>query len=186
MMADSLLLLEAFDTIEIALNQLCLHMHDALRQFPVWVHNGAEGLEANRDKVIYVLKHFQPTPGLSPQETFACVGAVGGTLETLQLVERVNQAKTQFKQQVDQYLKDSLEQDTAIIREMLAHHGYPAMKLKQVYRHIRTIPYHPRRLPLAKAGITRIKSLPSVKQNNCYKKQGRGCILRFNRLSLAY
>lgn len=173
-MAESLVIVEAFEAVEQALNQLCLHVHDELREFPLWIDNGAGALTANRDKVIYALKHFQPTLGLAPQETYACVGAVGGTRETLHLVERVNHAKTQFKQHVDQYLKETGGRDTALIREILAHHGYPAIKLKQVYRQIRTIPYHPRRIAFSQGRHNSHKIITKRQAEQLLQEIGQG------------
>jgi hypothetical protein len=136
----------AFTNIEDALNQLCLHLHDDLAAYPVWVANGRGELVNDRDRIIYAWKHFKPVQGTKPQNTFACPGAVSGTLNTLKLVQIVNEAKDNLRVLVDAYMRHLDIQDTSIVRQLLASHGYPAIKLLQVYRHIKTITYHPRRI----------------------------------------
>lgn len=140
----------AFEKVISALNALCLHVHDELHGFPVWVDKGDLSLVPDRDKVIYVLKHLSPMEGLSPQETFACVGAVGGNSVTLALVAAVNQAKDDFREVVNRFLSGDENRETAIIRRLLALNGYPGIRLKQVFRHIRSVEYHPRRISFVK------------------------------------
>lgn len=137
--------LESFEEIEHSLNRLCLHIHDEIAHLPIWISNG-KSFENNRDKLIYVLKHFGPTSGLSPQETYSCPGAVAGTAATLELVQQVNSAKDHFKSITEACRKEMGESSLRFVRETLSRAGYTPIKLKQVYRHIPNIDYHPRRI----------------------------------------
>lgn len=141
-------IITAFEAVEKCLNALCLHIHDALQDYPLHVDKGNKELVSEPDLVIYALKHLKPTPGLSPQQTFACMGAVGCTVDTLTLIDTVNAAKDSFRRIIDTYLKQlsPTQRDTAIIRDILARHGHPSIKLKQVYRHIKYLNYHPRKI----------------------------------------
>jgi hypothetical protein len=141
-------IVDALEDVEEHMRLLCLHIYDDLKKFPLWIDNGAGELVADKDRCIYALKHFKPTEALSPQETFACTGAIGGTQATLQLIENVNRAKDAFRHSIDNYLKHytSGKRDTTVIRDILTANQYPGIKLLQVYRHIKYITYHPRRI----------------------------------------
>lgn len=141
-------IITAFEAVETCLNTLCLHIHDTLQDYPLYVDKDNRELVSEPDLVIYALKHLKPTPGLSPQQTFACMGAVGCTLDTLTLIDTVNAAKDNFRRIIDTYLKQlsPTKRDTTIIRDILARHGHPSIKLKQVYRHIKYLTYHPRKI----------------------------------------
>lgn len=100
---------------------------------PVWVDNGAGELVCDRGRVIGALRTFKVAEGLLPQETAACVGAVGCKVETLALIEAVNRAKDKLKSIVDLYLEyyqADKSRNTKVIRDLLAANGYPLIKLK--------------------------------------------------------
>jgi hypothetical protein len=169
-------IITAFENVEKQLNTLCLHIHDALRSYPVWADRGDRMLVSERDMVIYALKHLKPTAGLSPQETFACMGAVGCTLTTLALIDKVNAAKDNFRQTVDDYLKQfsSAKRDTAIIREILARHVYSGIKLKQVYRHIKYLDHHPRRISFTQVEHSANKTITRQMAEKLLQEAGEG------------
>lgn len=174
MMIDGHDLVFFFEKVVTALNALCLHVHDDLRGYPVWIDNGTLELVSDRDKIIYVLKHLSPMEGLSPQETFACVGAVGGNRETLELVATVNLAKDEFRVKVNHYLAMDENRDTAVIRRLLALNGYPGIKLKQVFRHIRSVEYHPRRISFVKGRHNSHRIITKQQAEQMLKEAGQG------------
>lgn len=142
-------IVQAYDNLMDHLNALCRHIYDELVDYPVWIMQDGK-LVNDRDRVIYALKHFSPTPGLAPQETWACPGAVGCNNKTIELINAVNQAKDDLKAQAKAYHDAFKPNPTKPIREILSLNGYGYTKLKQVYRHIRYIDYHPDRIAWTK------------------------------------
>ena len=143
--------LSTFKAFLAALDKLCLHIHDELTGYPVWIDNGKDEFIDSRDKVIYVLKHITPSMHLSPQETFSCPGAVGASNETVDLIDRVNYAKDTFKLAVQSYITSANGNPTKPARQILASAGYGGIKLLQVYRHLPYIKFHPRRIAWTKS-----------------------------------
>lgn len=141
---------EGFERLLHALDRLCLHIHDDLRDYTVWIDDGQGQMANNRDKVIYALKHFSPMINLTPQETYSCPGAVGGTLQTLVLIDAVNNEKEEFKKVVHEYNTVFKANPTKPVRQVLATAGYGGVKLKQAFRHIHYIDFHPRRIAFTK------------------------------------
>jgi len=164
----------AFERIDNTLTTLCLHIHDDLRAYPVWVDNGANELISDRDKIIYALKHLQFSAVLKPQQTFACVGAVGATPDTFQCIAQVNQAKDAFKHAVKAYLAFMGHHDTAYIRQLLSEGGYPRMALKQVYRHIKLLPFHPRRISFTQAEHSSNRAITRQQAESLLLAAGQG------------
>ena len=161
------------------------HIQTQLSELPLWVDNGAEVFVRNRDKVISALANFSPTPGLSPQETFKCPGVVAGTAQTLALIDKVNQAKTMFKELV-RVCQQSTQQDmTKFVRDSLARAGYPAVKLKQVFRHIIYIDYHPRRIAWTKGKHTTSKQLSKQASEKLLDKAGQGLHIEIQKVKLS-
>lgn len=145
--------IDAFESVLHALNKLCLHIHDDLLDYPVWVDNGHQQFFQDRDKVIYALKHLSPVMDLTPQETFACPGVVGATEQTFSLIDIVNKEKNAFKEMVKNYLEIFKANPTKPVRQVLATAGYGGIKLKQVYRNIQYINFHPRRVGWTKGKL---------------------------------
>ena len=92
-------IISTYEAVANALRVLCLHIRTEFKNLPLWVIDG-EVFNADRNKLIDALNNFGPTPGLMPQETFSCPGAVACILKTLGLIEQVNAAKTAFKTQI--------------------------------------------------------------------------------------
>ena len=70
----------AFELVLSTLNKLCRHIHNDLTKLPAVVDNGEGAFVDDRDRIAFSLKHFEPVNTLSPQETWACPGAVGPAL----------------------------------------------------------------------------------------------------------
>ncbi|MEN9450555.1 MAG: hypothetical protein RJA83_1173 [Pseudomonadota bacterium] len=161
------------------------HIQNQLGELPLWVDNGAEVFVRNRDRVVFALANFSPTPGLSPQETFKCPGVVAGTSQTLALIDKVNQAKTTFKELV-RVCQQSAEQDmTKFVRDSLARAGYPGVKLRQVFRHIIYIDYHPRRIAWTKGKHTTSKQLSKQASEKLLDKAGQGLHIEIQKIKLS-
>jgi len=92
--------IRCFTALQQALDECKIHIQSDLSQLPLWVDNGSEVFVSDRHKVLFALNNFNPTQGLSPQETFKCPGVVAGTLHTLTLIDKINQAKNAFKKTV--------------------------------------------------------------------------------------
>lgn len=139
----------AFEHLRSCLNALCRHIHDDLKHYPVWVEKGGV-FHSDRDRLIYALKHFAPTPGIAPQSTWVCPGAVGCNHTTITLIQAVNQAKDDFKAVAERYRCDKKANPTKAVREVLAKKGYGWTKLKQICRHIHYVDYSPNRVAWTK------------------------------------
>ena len=167
-----------------ALDALNLHIQRELSTLPLWIDNGAGEFVKNRNKVIFALGNFGPTQGLSPQETFKCPGVIAGTLDTLTLIDKLNQEKSAFKELV-QACHQSTEQDcTKFVRDTLARAGHPGIKLKQVFRHIIYINYHPRRIAWTKGKHTTSKQLSIQASEKLLAKAGQGLHIEIQKLKL--
>lgn len=155
------------------LNALCLHVYDDLSDLPSWVSD--QGVfTRNLDTIVYALKNFGPTPGLTPQETYSCPGAVAGTEQTIALIQQVNAAKDAFKLAVMKVKQSSSQDISIVIRSILAQSGHTAIKLKQVYRHIPYINYHPRRIAWSKGKHSSSKNLSKKEAERLVIAAGQG------------
>jgi hypothetical protein len=141
----------AFEAFLFAIDKLCLHIIDDLKDYPIWVDNGHGEFVNDRDKVVYVLKHISPKLDLNPQETYSCPGAVGATYKTFELIQEVNIAKDNFRSNVQEYKDLFKPNPTRPARQIIAAAGYGGVKLLQVYRHIHFIDFHPRRIAWTKS-----------------------------------
>lgn len=155
-------------------HKLSLHIHSDLQDLPIWSKEGMNNSNLNRGKVIWALGNFNFTPGLSPQETFKYPAVIAGTVTTLDLIEKVNEAKKAFRTLVG-LNQQEIKQDTSkFVRDLLAHAGYPGIKLKQVFRHIASISYHPRRIAWTKAKHTSNKLISKQASEAMLIKAGQG------------
>lgn len=170
-------IIEAFDEIWLGLQKLSEHVKDDLAMLPLWVDNGAGELVTERSRAIEAIKHIKMSEGLRPQETLACVGAIGCKKETLLLLSVINQAKDKFKGLVQLYLahyQADKSRDTSVIRDLLASHGYAQVKLKQIYRHIQYVNYHPRRISFNYVSHSSQKAVSKAKAEKLLMAVGQG------------
>ncbi|MCZ6914943.1 MAG: hypothetical protein O7C59_11260 [Rickettsia endosymbiont of Ixodes persulcatus] len=155
-------------------HKLCLHIHSDLQDLPIWSKEGANNSNLNREKVILALGNFNFTPGLSPQETFKYPAVIAGTVTTLHLIKEVNEVKTAFKNLV-RLIQQEIDGDASkFVRNLLAHAGHPGIKLKQVFRHIASISYHPRRIAWTQGKHTSSKLLSKQTSEEMLIKAGQG------------
>ncbi|MGB8286214.1 MAG: hypothetical protein WCB98_03130 [Candidatus Aquirickettsiella gammari] len=173
-----------FESLLGLLEQLNSHIRFDLAEFPLWIDDGADGFAPNRDKVIYALGNFGPSEALSPQETFKCPGVVAGTLETLDLIGEVNAAKDAFKALLAACHQVMNQDICQWVRDTLKYAGYPAIKLKQVLRHIPFIRYHPRRVAWTKGKHTASKLLSRQDSEQMLIKAGQGLHIDLQRIKL--
>jgi len=176
----------SFEEVIATLNKLCLHVLDDLKALPLWVFDGVESWVPDRDKLCYILKHLDHRPELSPQETYVCPAVVAATAETFKLIDKVNSAKLVFKNAVAVYLKFLNTTKTKVVRRLLNASGYGAIKLKQVYRTIPYIDFHPCKITWAKSGKgSYVKiTIPEAKELLLKKGQGEAIDIQLNKLSL--
>jgi len=141
----------AFELVLSTLNRLCMHIQNDLAGYPALLADKQGVFVDDKNMIASALKNFEPVMSLTPQETQGYPGAVGCTPTTFKLINAVNQAKDTFK--VIAQLHDNIckANPTKPIRKALASAGYGGIKLKQVYRHIAYISYHPRRIAWSKA-----------------------------------
>lgn len=182
-------LISLFKSLLQHIDRLNTHILIDLKQLPLWVDNGADEFEQNRDKIIFALANFTPTEGLTAQETFKCPGVVAGTSATLRLIIAVNEAKSAFKKLVGTCHQENKQQKNnsdipKFVRNTLAHAGYPGVKLKQVFRHIPVITYHPRRVAWSKGKHTTSKYLSKHDSEKLLTKTGQGKHIEIQKLKL--
>ena len=173
-----------FEELLNLISKLNRHIQIDLTGLPLWVDNGADSFESNRSKVMLALVNFSPTPDLSAQETFKCPGVVASTLTTLGLIGEVNTAKNAFKTLVRLCHQEMKQDVSKLVRDTLAHAGYPGIKLKQVFRHIAFITYHPRRISWTKGKHTTSKLLSKKTSEKMLKKAGQGEHIEIQRVKL--
>lgn len=144
-----------FEAVLKAVDKLCHHIHSELGSYPLWVDNGKGRFTSNRAALTSALNNFKQPMGVTPQETFTCPGAIGATKQTFALVKAVNQAKDKFTAVVHAFIAKQPANPipTRKVRQILALAGYPSIMMRQVYRHLVFVDYHPRRI-----GWTRAKS----------------------------
>lgn len=170
-------IVSAFEAVRANLQALGEHIKTELSYFPIWVDNGAGELVHEHERAIEALKSFKVIEGLLPQETVACIGALGCKVETLPFIDNVNKAKDKLRSIVDLYLEHyqaDRSRDTKVIRDLLAAQGYPLIKLKQVYRHIRYLPFHPRRISFNLATHSSHKVITRKQAEGMLLKVGQG------------
>jgi hypothetical protein len=179
-------IIDAFEKILRALSSICDHIENDLGNLPVWVmsENGDNFIK-DKNRVIYALKHFSPVTELTPQETFSCPGAVGATLKTFSYIDALNKAKDSFKNKVREYHHLFKANPTKPVRKILAQAGYGGVKLKQVYRHIQYIDFHPKRIAWSKTTGGRYQVIKAAYAEKMLQKIGkeRHINIQLNKLS---
>ena len=148
---NSYLIVECFETVLKKLEDLNQYLYNMQFDFPLWIQTEVGQLVADKSRLMDALMNFEPTEGLSPQQTFVCPGAVGGSILTFDYIKAINVAKDAFNQAIKDYMKTHQIQDTALIRQVLASAGHTGIKLKQVTRQIITVNFHPRRIAFTQA-----------------------------------
>jgi hypothetical protein len=141
---NSLKVIEHFKALHYQLNELAEHISNDLASYPVWVMDKGE-LTNNRNIAEKIFLEFSHHSNLG-QETLSCPGSIAGNLKTVDLVKNINEAKSVFQATCSFYLKMLDTRDTQPIRKLLGGIGYPDIKLRQIYRKINYINFHPRKI----------------------------------------
>ncbi|WP_419418395.1 hypothetical protein ACNVED_07460 [Legionella sp. D16C41] len=141
-------IIASYNTLLKNLDELKNHLDTELQVNPVWINDPAnkEILIADYNYFFAALTDFYPGDLETPQHTKSFQGALGGSTRTLQLVEVINKSKDQLKAVINNYLQEINMKDTQVIHTIFKNAGFSRLKLKQVYRHIPCIDYHPRRI----------------------------------------
>lgn len=165
-----------FEAVLAALDKLCKHIEEKLIKYPIWVNNEQGGFIANRTKAIEALQYLTFVSGLQANETYTCPGVVGATKQTVSLIERVNQAKDDFKSASQAYLakQPMCPNHTKLIRRILTLSGYPRISLKHAYRHLTCLSYHPRRIAWTRAKSGSHVIINRLKAQELLLKAGQG------------
>jgi len=151
-MINSNQIILSFELLLGLIDKLHIHIKQELTGLPAWIME-EETLtsEGNiQERIIKVWSHFNGDAAKSHQNTFACPGLLAANQETIYWAKEINKAKDGFKDLVNLFLKEKGTLDTKEIRRILALSGYPDIKLREVYRHIRCIDFHPRRISFSK------------------------------------
>ncbi|STX51486.1 DNA replication terminus site-binding protein (Ter protein) [Legionella busanensis] len=145
---SAITIIDCFNALLKSLDEFQTHVYTQLKNNPVWINDPAnkELLISDYSLFIAALTDFYPGDLETPQHTKSFQGALGGNLTTLHLVSLVNQSKDQLKLVINEYLSELQTKDTQVVHTLLKNAGFPRLKLKQVYRHIPCIDYHPRRI----------------------------------------
>lgn len=178
-------IIDAFEGLLSKLDKLCLHIQDDLKNYPAVISNDQEGFMLNHNRVIYALKHFEPNLDLSPQSTESFPGAVGCVKKTILLIDAVNKAKDALKRSAETYRTVFKANPTRPIREILMKNGFGPLNLKQVYRHIHYVDYHPIRIAWTKVkAYTNVIISPEQAREALFKVgQGKHINIQLNKLS---
>ena len=181
-MSEALFIVQGYQSVLNALDLLSIHLKQDLADIRFWVVEQESSTSA-QDKTIEALSLLTPAAS-SPQQTYACPGAIGGNQKTIHLVHEVNAAKDQFKTLAKQYLAQLENKDTQLIRQILKHAGFSAVKLRQVYRHIRWIDYHPRRISFTKVKHNSHQIITPLEAQKRLHKKGQGPHIAFQQSKL--
>jgi hypothetical protein len=141
-------IVNCFNALLKSLEEFENYVYKDLKNNPVWINDPAnkELLISDYNHFIAAITDFYPGDLETPQHTKSFQGALGGNLTTLQFVSLINKSKDQLKAVINEYLEEIKIKDTQVIHTILKNAGFPRLKLKQVYRHIPCIDYHPRRI----------------------------------------
>jgi hypothetical protein len=180
-------IIEVFKGINLSLNTLNLHIHDDLNDLPVWIYDEKKEVFTNyRDKVLYVLKKFSPTASETAKETYSCPGVVAATEQTLELIDAVNTAKDRFKELLSNCKKVLAMNAAPFIRQTLKEAGFGSLKLKTVYRHIKYIAAHPRRISWQKGqhNVNKIVTVKELEKRLSKVEKGENFAIQHHKLAL--
>lgn len=128
---------------------LSYHVLNELKHLPLWMSKN-ELLIEERSLFTEAILNFYKGGETSPQHTKSYQGALGCTEITFNLAVAFNRTKDKFKNAVKAYLDEIKYKETDVIRQILKNAGYAGLKLKQVYRHLVLLDYHPRRISFSK------------------------------------
>jgi len=175
-MDDYTAVVEQFKGVLTTLNRLCEHIQEKLTEYPIWIDNEQGAFVTNRRKAVQALQYLTFVSGLQPNETYACPGVVGSTKQTLALIDRVNQAKDDFKAISHTYLdkQPMCPNKTKLIRRILTLSGYSRISLKHAYRHLTYLSYHPRRIAWTRAKSGSYVIINRQKAQELLYKIGKG------------
>lgn len=137
-----------FNALLKSMDDLQTHVYLDLNNYPTWINdpNNKDILMPDCKVFMAALADFYPSDLETPQHTKSYQGALGGTLKTIQLVHQVNESKDKLKSVINNYLQEAKSKDTHLVHLIFKNAGFSRLKLKQVYRHIPCLDYHPRRI----------------------------------------
>ncbi len=146
-----------FNEYLVELNTLCGHIQKQLTSFPASISLDEKNFLNDPQYIIQSIKSLSPDPSLKAQETPSFPGAMACNSETIELINQLNKRKDLLRAQFEQHKRKSSANPTKHIRDILKKEGYGAINLKQAYRHIYYVNYHPERIAWVKS-----KSLSNV------------------------
>lgn len=120
------------------------HLLD-LNPSQVWINQKQSAVfEKELHRFISAMLDYYPLDYSTAKQTSAYQGALGGSIFTLELASELNDTKDEFRLICNEFLKEQNQKKTKMIHTILEKAGFASIKLKQVYRHIPLIDYHPR------------------------------------------
>ncbi len=167
-------LISLFENLNEILSLFKIHLSD-LKSNQIWINDeDHEIFSNNTSQFIEAITDFYPSPFGRAQQTSSYQGALGGNQETLKLTLKLNDAKDNFRKACHEIMIEQRKCETALIHKVLKDSGFPSLKLKQIFRHIPILDYHPRLISYCK---TRHNSKLKISKNDAEKrliKVGKG------------
>lgn len=143
-------ILQCHQSLKEAIDALCLYVCDHLTDLPIWIADH-HTFTQSRYKLCQALTCFAPQQALPHNATPTFPGAAGCDLDTLTLIDTVNAAKDALKEAVMAYKQADCYDQQLPANKIIAKAGHGFVRLKQLYRHIHYLSWHPRRIAWSKA-----------------------------------
>ncbi len=179
---ERFVIIKAFEKILYYLNKITEAVEKANLPFVI---QKANRFVRDKNLLFYALHHMSSEKDLSMVETYARPGAVACTAKTLILIEKLNLSKDEFKAVVRDYTQCHGLWHPAEVREILLKAGYGVVRLKEVFRHLVAVDYHPKYMSWCKGKRYSSKQITHVEAREKLLNLGEGkaITLQLNKLS---
>lgn len=167
-------IIEAFKEILNAGENLKQHLFK-LSNYSISIYDPtSKEFRTDINQCITAFLDFYPSDMETPQHTTSYQGALGGNEVTLKLAAELNNKKDFFKQIVKRFMIEKNQRETTFIHKLLKEAQFPAIKLKQVYRHIPIIEFHPRLISYSSVKHNSKKRISNAEAQKKLLRAGRG------------
>jgi hypothetical protein len=149
-----------------------------------------------REKIIQILTQFEYLSTQAPREIVVCAGFVGASLETLEIIRKLNDQKDEFKRTILalKKVKPSLHEDDFLLSHKrslptannLRKMGLARLHLKQCYRKIPILTSAPLKISWTWANTRSIKRITILEAEKLLRKRNifdEGIALQLKKLS---
>ncbi len=159
-----------------------LHIDSELMDKPAWVNDWK--LMTDKQAIKNSFTEFSHH-NLISQSTLSCPGALAGTNETLLQIAMINEAKDDFRRTVGLYLDSFKTKNTRIIRDILTQSGFSPIRLRQVYRRIHVVQFHPKRISFTRTHHSSHRIITREEALIRLDKVGKGANIELQKKRLA-